>query len=79
MRVANSLEFTHFLASTDQALAKAAEFNSDRCGSRYRSAGLNRFARPTDFHRSEKKRGLPDPFSCTIQGAKNKRKEKATL
>ena len=43
------------------------------------AAGLNLFARPTDFHRSEKKCGLPDPFSCTIQGAKNKRKEKATL
>ena len=31
------LEFTHFLASTDQSLAKAAEFNSDQQGSRYRS------------------------------------------
>ena len=30
----NFLEFTHFLAFTDQALAKAAEFNSERCGSR---------------------------------------------
>ena len=35
--IARGLEFTHFLTSTDQTLAKAAEFNSDQQGSRYRS------------------------------------------
>jgi hypothetical protein len=35
---AAELEFIHYLASTDQALAKAAEFNSEQQGSRYRSA-----------------------------------------
>ena len=34
------LEFTHFLASAGPPLAKAAEFNSDQQGSRYRSAEL---------------------------------------
>ena len=35
------LEFTHFLASAGPPLAKAAEFNSDQQGSRYRSAELH--------------------------------------
>ena len=35
------LEFTHFLASAGPTLAKAAEFNSDQQGSRYRSAELH--------------------------------------
>ena len=35
------LEFTHFLASDGPPLAKAAEFNSDQQGSRYRSAELH--------------------------------------
>ena len=38
MQPPSLLEFTHFLTSTDQTLAKAAEFNSDQHGSRYRSA-----------------------------------------
>ena len=34
---------------------------------------------PTAFHRSTTKRGLPHPFSCILQGATTKRKEKTTV
>ena len=72
------LEFTHFLAFTDQALAKAAEFNSERCGSRYRSAGQKRFA-PSDRLSPRDNEMWPSPsvFLYTT-GYDNKQREKAT-
>ena len=54
------LEFTHFLAFTDQVLSQAAEFNSERCGSRYRSAGQKRFA-PSDRLSPCNKETWPSP------------------
>ena len=62
------LEFTHFLPQLADHPIRVVEINSERRGSRYRSAGLTslRITRPTP-RRNEKKRSIPTLFSCILQ------------
>ena len=62
------LEFTHFLAQLADHPVRVVEINSERRGSRYRSAGLTRLriTRPTP-RRNEKKRSISTLLSRILQ------------